>query len=241
MTTRRTALGWLALGPLIGLVGLPAQAQRSGSQFAPATTPYRLRRRIERELRDGATLIVERTWSVQFVPQGRGFRVDGEQSGVTVDAPPALSFLAQVERNRIDQNMFPLMLGSAGEIIGQSATRDDATLSVAIDKVRQRLAAASEQGMDAEAGEEFLKHLQRAGEEALATWPTALFAPGELDVVHEREVALPAGRSGILTVRTLAASDPATGLMRQFERRVETRLGTRTKAGLERFSLTQNS
>lgn len=241
MTTRRTALGWLALGPLISFVGLPAQAQGGGSQFAPSTNRYRLRRRVERELRDGASLIVERIWSVRFVPQGRGFRVDGQQADVTVEAPPALSFLAQVERTRIDQDMFPLLLGSAGEIVGQSASRDDETVSAAVDQVRQRLAAASAQGMDVEGSEQFLKDLQQAGEKALADWPAALFAPGELDLVQEREVALPAGRSGSVTVRTLATSDPATGLMRQFERRVETRLGTRTRSGIERFTLSQES
>lgn len=237
MTTRRTALGWLALGPLAGLVSTTGRAQGSGAVFFPAPVPYGLCRRVERELRGGAQLIVERTWSVRFVPQGRGFRLDGQQTKVTVDAPPALSVLAQMESSRVDQGMFPLLLGSAGEIVGQSATRDDEALAAAIATVRARLTAVSAQGLEADAVERFLRDLQQAGEETLAAWPTTLFAPGEVDVVQERAVPLPAGRTGTVTVRTLASSDPATGLMRQFERQVETRLETRVRSGLERFTL----
>lgn len=228
-------LGLLAGAPLAGLVSPRLLAQDAVGKFAPAAHPYRLARRVERQLQGGARLTVERRWSLKFAVQGRGYLVDGHQTGVTVDAPPALAFLAQMERDRLENDMFPLMLDAAGQILSATSSRADEALSTAVEQVRKRLEAAFGDGSDM--AERFLAELQQAGEQSLAAWPANMLAPGAFDREEHRTVPLPDGRNGSITVRTLASSDPATGLMERFERQVTSRLGDSLREGLERLSL----
>lgn len=237
MIARRRLLGAVSLLPAAALLPGAVLAAPAGSAFAPGTTPLRLVRRVERELRDGARLVVERAWSIRFLQQGQGFRLEGKQTDVSVDAPATLAFLADMERGRVEEDRFPLQIADNGEIMGQASASSDATLARAIEAVRERLARQFDQPDDRAAAEQFLTQLQRAGEQTLAGWPAMLFAPGNLDRSEERAVPLPGGRTGAVTVRTLAASDPETGLMQRFERRVDTRLGTSARSGLERFTL----
>lgn len=237
MISRRRVLGALSLLPAATMLLRPAIAASVAPAFAPGDAPFRLLRRVERELRDGARLVVERAWSIRFFPQGQGYRLEGKQTDVSVDAPAALAFLADMERGRLEEDMFPLQLGASGEIMGQTTAPDNETLAHAIEAVREKLAKQFDRADDRAAAERFLTQLQRAGEQALAGWPAMLFAPGTLDHEEERAVPLPGGRTGEVTVRTLATSDPMTGLMKQFERRIETRLGDSLKSGLERFML----
>ena len=237
MIARRDLLGAVSLLPAAALLPGAVLAASAVTPFAPGTTPFRLVRRVERELRDGARLVVERAWSIRFLPQGQGYRLEGKQADVSVDAPAALAFLADMERGRVEEDMFPLQIGANGEIMGQGSASSDATLAHAIEAVREKLARQFVQPDDRVAAERFLTQLQRAGEQALAGWPAILFAPGSLDRSEERAVPLPGGRTGAVTIRTLATSDPVTGLMQRFERRVETRLDTSARSGLERFTL----
>lgn len=228
-------LGLLAVAPLAGLASPRLLAQDGVGKFAPAAHPYRLARRVERQLHGGARLTVERRWSLKFTVQGRGYLVDGHQTSVMVDAPPALAFLAQMERDRLENDMFPLMLDEAGQILSVASSSADEALATAVEQVRKRLEAALGDGRDL--AERFLAELQQAGEQSLAAWPANLLAPGALDREEHRAVPLPGGRSGSITVRTLASSDPATGVMERFERQVTSRLDDSVREGLERFSL----
>lgn len=237
MTSRRRILAGLTLLPAAAILPRAVFAQSAPGAFAPGDAPFRLVRRVERELRAGARLVVERSWMVRFRPQAQGYRAEGRQVDVLVDAPPELAFLAGMERDRVEEDMFPLLLGADGGIMGQSAAPADETLAHAIEAVREKIGKRLGEGDDRATAERFLNQLQRAGEQALGGWPAILFAPGHLDRVEQREVPLPDGRIGAVSIQTLATSDPATGLMQLFERRIETRLGDSAKAGLERFTL----
>ena len=238
MIGRRHLVGLLSLLPAAAMLPGAVLAAPAAPAFAPDTAPFRLIRRVERELRDRALLVVERAWSIRFVPQGQGFRLEGKQVDVAVDAPAELDFLANMERDRVEDDMFPLLLSSGGEIMGRSDAPADDVLADAIEAVRGKLARQLGLGDDKAAAERFLTQLQRAGEQSQAGWPATLFAPGTLDNAEQREVPLPDGRTGEVIIRTLATSDPDTGLMQRFERRVETRLGDSSRSGLERFTLT---
>lgn len=239
MTNRRTILGLLACVPFAGTPLARLAAQEAVARFAPPSRPFRLIRRVERQLRDGARLVVERSWSVTFAVQGRGYLVDGLQSGVMVDAPPALGFLAQMERDRSEDDMFPLLLDGAGQIVSDSSSSADEALTLAVEQVRQRLESALADSESSDLAGRFLAELQQAGEESLVGWPRNVFAPGPIDRVEERVVPLPGGRNGSIAIHTLASGNPETGLMEHFERRVTSRLGDTVREGLERFSLAQ--
>ena len=238
MTSRRGLLRWLAIAPGLALTSRPASASVLSPGFSPRATPYRLVRRVERDLRDRTRLVVERTWSIRFLPLEQGYRVDGRQTGIGVDAPAALDFLVRIERERIEEAMFPLLLDSRGLAAGGACVHTDAALAKAVGEVRSRLNRILIDGDERAQAARFLTHLQRAGENALSAWPAALFAPGHIDMVEQRTVPLPDGLPGKVAVHTVASSNRTTGLMEHFQRTVETRIAGGTRTGLERFTLT---
>ena len=73
-----TALPWVPIAPARAL---------GATRFAPPAGEMRYTRRLERGLADGASLVVSRSFAVRFVPETDGFRVDGSQVAVAVDAP----------------------------------------------------------------------------------------------------------------------------------------------------------
>lgn len=236
---RRTFLLLAAFAPVAASQwAKPALAQTGAGLFAPGATPCRLTRTVERQLGRAGKLTVTRQWSVRFSSAGRGWQVSGEQVGVTVDAPPVLAELARIEQERVEDSMFPIMLDPAGHMLVDAAATAESALNDALQDVRQRLAARGVTGRDLAEAERFLETLQAAGQATVATWPRNLFAPGTRANTESQSVALPGGATGIVTVTTTTASDPANGLLQRFERSVETRLGDQLRRGSEAFVLT---
>lgn len=209
--------------------------------FNPAPGAHRLTRRIERELGPAVQLVVERSWAIAFNPAGRGFEVAGRQLAVSVDAPPELAELAAIERARREDSAFPMMLDASGRMITRQDAPVDGNLAKAIDAVRGRLQSSLSDPTDLSAGTRFLDALQQAGQQVVSAWPADLFAPGSLERSQPREVALPDGTTGTVSVRETGLADPLTGLMQRFERQVETRIGSRTKSGRELFTLARET
>ena len=82
---------------------LPGGARgQAPARFAPPAEAMRYTRRLERALADGASLVVSRSFAVRFEREGEGFRVDGEQLAVVVEAPAQIESLARLERERIE-------------------------------------------------------------------------------------------------------------------------------------------
>jgi hypothetical protein len=235
IASRRTAVSWLALLPV--WAAIPAAHAASG-RFAPLQRPYRLARRVERQLgTSGGQLVVERSWSIRFVPQGRAFVAEGALLGINVEAPPALAALAQIERERDEPQLFPMLLDGAGQMLDAPEGRSDTALTQAIDTVRKTVTARSSGQDDRAQAEQFFAALQTAGQTVLAQWPRSLFAPAAMADTAERSIDLPDGSTGTVTVRTSAASDPQTGLMQRFERQVDTAYGSQFRRGRELFTL----
>lgn len=236
--TRRRLIASAALAQLFALGwARPAMGQSGSARFAPAAGPYRLTRTVERQLGRAGKLVVARTWALTFTQQARGFGVTGAQTGVTIDAPPVLAPLAQIERERVEEAMFPLLLDGSGVMAARAAGRSDDAVAEAVEAVRARLATQQFTAGDLALASQFMDSLQAAGHSALAAWPLDLFAPGNRSATDRREVALPGGTTGTLTIATTAAADPATGVMQHFERRIDTVVSGLTKTGKERFDL----
>ena len=136
---RRTLLHGAVVALAMPLVATAQDDRRSPRRFAPPSTPMLYTRRLERSLVGGASLTVTRRFAVRFVLEADGFRVDGEQVDVTVEAPPQLATLAELERERVETGLFPLRLDPAGTIVGQSPTGVSAQLDAAVREVTAQI------------------------------------------------------------------------------------------------------
>ena len=235
----RRALLRLVAGALVLplAAAIPARAA-SAARFAPPAGLMRYTRRLERELGRGGRLVVSRSFAVRFRPEPAGFRVEGEQVDVAVEAPENLAEFVRLERERQELGLFPLLLDPAGGIAGGP----NAPLSTQLDAVvREALAQLSTQTRDPEERAELARFLnalhQSAGRIATAL-PDDLFAPGPTPRSEHREIALPGGDAGEVTVTFAAERDPATGLMRAARREVVTSLEGERRHTLESWTLT---
>lgn len=218
-----------------------AAAAMVAAPFAPPRVPLRLTRTVERQLGQSGTLVVARSWSIAFEAAERGFQLSGKQADVAINAPPMLAGLARIEQARVEDGMFPMLLDQAGAIANTGAIRSDQALATAIEMVRARLSAEPLAAGDKALAERFMASLQAAGQGALAAWPHDLFAPGSRAETVSREVRLPDGKVGTLTILTTATCDAASGLMRGYERRIVTEVEGQSRTGAEQFALTAQS
>ncbi len=85
--------------------------------FAPPSDPIMLTRTVWRSLYDGKEIVSRRRYAIQFVPHGDGFAVTGTLVESTIDAPPALAALAEMERRRADATLFPMRLDANGQMV----------------------------------------------------------------------------------------------------------------------------
>lgn len=232
---RRTLLRFAAGALLLPVVSSAARAQ-APAHFEPPLAPMRYTRRLERGLADGKQLIVSRAFQVRFVQRPGGFRVDGEQVEVEVEAPEALAAFAQIERDRREQGLFPILLDSAGHIAGTLAPME-AQLEAA---VREAAAQIDRRQRDeAERADllRFANAIHQSAGKVVTELPRDLFAPVAALRSETRAVELPGGGEGEVTVTFSAARDPVTGLMRDALREVVTQLGIDRRRTVESWRL----
>lgn len=230
--SRRTAIsGLMAIGLLSGFA---ASAQGS---LAMPSGPMRLVRRIERGLSGGAEIIVERAWNVRFSRQGRGMTITGEQSQVKVDAPAALSGLAQIEESRSTEAMFPILLSEAGVIIGAGTEILGEDIALAA-KEAERMIAARPIGAEAKADQmRYLALLQQSAGKLLERLPPDLFFPTAPPRHTIEPVQLADGLSGEFEVSYDAQRAPGAAWLARAERVVVTRIGASERRSSEVWTM----
>lgn len=226
-TVLSVSVAALALVPLSHATG-GELADQTARQFVPPAGEIVLARSLIRELSDGKQIVVSRKYRIHFVPIAGGYRVEGDFLGVTVDAPPILSSLADLERRRVDSGLFPMELGTDGLLRAQApALADPALRSEAQSRADTLLGTrANDAGGRAETGRVIGK-LAQGG--SASPWPADLFHanPGERRI--ERQVNLADGRIGAVEVVLRVDGLLPCGLPRRFERTVTTQLpGSRT-------------
>lgn len=235
---RRTVLRMAAGAVLLPLASAAAaHPAHPDTPFAPPDGPMLYTRRLERVFPDGARFAVARSFEVRFEHSGGGFRVDGRQVGVEVEAPEALAAFARLEREREERGLFPLLLDSHGAIAGGEAVPIATRLDAA---VRESLAQIEARARDAAARAELVRFVQAfhlSAGRLVTELPRDLFAPPADPRVERQEVALPGGDSGEVTVTFSARRDPTTGLMREALREVVTALQGDRRRTLETWQL----
>ena len=234
---RRTALRLAGLTAAFSLIPIASAAAQPGPRFAPPTAPMRYTRRLERGLPDGASLTVDRSFSVRFVPEGDGFRVEGEQVEAAVDAPPSLATLAGLERGRVETGGFPLLLDAAGAIRSATPSVPGAELDDAVREVTAQIERWPHTAAEREQLRAFVTAVHQSAGRLVTELPRDLFAPAGVPREASRAVALPGSEAGRVTTRFTATRDPATGLMREARREVLTAVSGEVRRTLESWTL----
>jgi hypothetical protein len=235
---RRAVLRYAAVAMLLpALAAAPLRAAAQGFRFAPPAGPMLYTRRLERGLRDGAAFVVSRSFEVRFRPESPGYRVDGAQVGVEVEAPEALAAFGRIEREREEVGLFPLRLDAGGAIAAGAGTPVASRLDDAVREAAAVLEARPQAPAERAELLRFVNAFHQSAGQLLTELPRDLFAPAEAERSEHREIALPGGEAGAVTVTFSAARDPATGLMRQARREVVTELAGDRRRTLETWRL----
>lgn len=203
-TTRALAASIAAMLPFAAS-GAPATAAPAPQSpaFTPPTSQLILVRELRRPLADGKEIVARRRYAVTFVPVADGYRVDGTLIDVTVEAPPALAALGQLERQRAD-TVFPMHLDRNGLIVDASPVSTgpagpNEAMARAASTATARIRAARLPSPERQAGTAFVQALA-THPGALTAWPQDLFQPHAPHREEASRVALPDGSSGTVTV-----------------------------------------
>ena len=232
---RALGAAMVALAVPAGMAMAPPASAQSPRFHAPQG-PVVLTREVRRTLADGQQLVVRRRYLVRFVPTASGYTVTGNPAGVEVEAPAAMAELAEVERRRADLGLFPLQLDAAGLIVARPAPAESVEATRARAAMSAYLARTDLTAQERTAAQAMAVKLQAQGQAAGNSWPADLFHPASGHRQEDRDVTLPDGRTGQVSV-TVDASNGSGGLLAHMERRVVTRLDGTERLSLERWTL----
>ena len=217
----------------------PAALAARPVRFQPPGGPMRFSRTLTRSLATGHTLRVSRTFTARFDRVGDGFRVEGSQTGVEVNAPAGLEMLASMERERVETGVFPLELSRTGMIraaAGDAAGRTPLTAK-ALSLATERATGGGLSAADEATAVAFLRNLAANPEQMIAQLPAQLFAPQGREIVAIHDVPMENGETGRLELRFSGTCDPPTGLMQHATRSLVTILAGQTRETVEDFAL----
>jgi len=244
---RRSLMGHVAL---LALLAVPVPAFAGADQalapppadgpplrFDPPATPMLYTRRLQRELKDGKLFVVTRSFAIRFERADDGYRVMGEQVGVEVDAPPQLARFVQMERERVEQGLFPLQLTTAGLIVGLKDVEQAPQLDDAIAQVLTTIAEVVKPPEDAAQLARFAQAIHENALLLLTTLPPDLFAPERAHHQESRTLNLPDGSEGVVTASYTMARAPETGLLTEAQREIITEVAGHHKRTVESWTL----
>ena len=219
--------GMTALAPL-ALASMETQAlAQSRAGFAPPSAPMVLSRTVIRELSDGKQIVVKRSFIVQFVVSGNGYMLTGAPLGVTVDVPPVLEGLAELERKRNEPGPFPLKVDSRGVIdVESDGSSDQQARENARRMGSSMLQAAALPEQTKRETIEILGNMAR--DPRSSPWPVDLFSAKDAERHMHRSVTLADGSLGEVDVVLRVEKWLPCGMPALFERVITTDLsGTR--------------
>lgn len=237
--SRRQSLGLIAACAIIPLMaaGLPRRALAQNGTFIPPTGPMRLSRTLVRDLPDGAKIIVRRDWAVAFTAMTDGFSLGGQQTSVEVQTPPALEFLAEMEKKRLETGLLPILLTNAGTIaIGEPTSPSD-DFDRAVKAVARQIDLSQLAPDDARNARQTLSALHKSAAQLTSMVPHDLFRPAQTHWQMERTVDLPNGMSGSVAVTFSARMDATGQLMERCERRIVSSIGPSSRTSTDAWEL----
>ncbi len=229
---------------MVGLGGLlmvaPAgllRAQSAPATFQPPLGPIRFSRMLERTLHDGQPLKITRHWQARFKPMGRGYMVEGQQSGVSVEAPSGLEPFADLERSRAEQALFPLTLDNAGQIMGGGQANPAGLVEKAAQLAMARMGMSGVHPSGLADARRFLSTLQTSAAETLAALPVDLFLPQQAEWEEATHVDLPDGNSGEVRVSFRSQLDQSGYCLAEARREITTSISQTSRKTSEMWQI----
>lgn len=215
----------------------PAPAQLAAqSLFTAPSGALVLVREVHRALARGQELVTRRSYAVRFVRDGEGWLVEGDLIASEIDAPPELAALAQIEKGRRDEGLFPLRLDRHGMIIDQQGARDPAAGIQARTMIDDTIAKLPLRAGDQAVAAGMVNRIASQSAATGGTWPVDLFRPSTANSTESRSVPLPDGSAGTVTV-TINSERASDGLLASFQRQIVTELGGTRRESREIFRL----
>ncbi len=233
------ARAWLT-GPVtvlaLAAVAAPAPAAPPHpAPFAPPLSPLLLTRTLHRALPDGKAVVTRRSYEVRIARNGDGFVVEGKLVDCQVEAPPSLAAMAEIERRRPDDGLFPIMLDHRGMILGGAGLQSDGSRDRAAALTSRRIGNSSLPVADIVQAQAFVEQL-RSGT-AQSHWPVDIFHPRPGTRSESREAPLPGGEDGRLTIEIAGRPGFGHGELSALERVVTTDIGGDRRVVREDFRL----
>ena len=224
MSTRAILLaGIAALGPAAAVQAAPAAP--AAVVFKPPEGPVLVSRTVVRSLVDGKEVRATRRYLIWFRPEESGWRLEGELRDVTVEVPPSLEQFAGLERNRAEPDFFPIRLDAAGRLLPRSDPPvGDGSRAKAVALGEMMIAGALMSPSARNQANTMLTQVVMAGNGGTA-WPIDVFSPARAESVESREIALPDGSRGSITVTIRGEGLTPGALPARVERTVLTDLG----------------
>lgn len=196
-----------------------------------------LSRTVIRELSGGEQVLVKRRFRVQFLPDGEGFVLTGVPIDVSVEVPPVLARLGDLERKRIELGPFPISLNRQGLIHIATAPTDTSLLArkVGQEAAVAMIGSASMPALRKHEGVQLVGHL--ATDPRTTPWPTDLFAASNGERRQHRIVALSDGSQGEVDVLLKVSRLLPCGIPASFERVITTQLAGTKRISREMWTL----
>jgi hypothetical protein len=221
--------------PFAALSLAPVKAEASAvSPFVPSAEPMVLTRTLRRPLPGGITIVTARSYEIRFVPEGTGFRIEGELIGVNIEAPRQFETLMAMERARPDTGMFPMRIDAQGRFVSAGQREQQAFAKEAGERA-QALVPASLPASEARDANAFVG--QVTANPIQTAWPEDLFRPVPGKHSNTNVMPLPGGKTGQVSIEIDAQVDASTGLLARLQRSVTTRLGDSTRLTEETWTL----
>ena len=205
--------------------------------FAPPATQLLLTRTLHRPLPGGKAIVTRRSYAVRFIREGAGYRVEGQLVSAQVDAPPALAALAEIERTRPDNGLFPIQLDDQGRIVGGGSLLDTGALDRAAVVAAEAIGGSGLPALDMLQAQAFVKQLRNRAPRT--QWPTDVFHPATGKRSETRVVPLPGGEQGNVTIEIEGRGRGQGGQLALLDRVVTTDLAGDTRVTREQWQLSR--
>lgn len=199
----------------------------------------RLTRRLERGLKDGASIVVTRGWQVDFARQGRGASITGRQISVTVDAPEKLAPLARIEEARSTDDMWPILLSETGRIVAAGEYTREEDFAAAVNAAEAMIAQRPSSEETKAQQRQYLAQLHRSGGSLLDNLPADLFFPESEQRETRRPVDLPGGLKGEFVMSFSAKRAENRQWLAEAERSIVTRIGEDERRSSDQWTLAE--
>ena len=222
---------WLAF--LLAAGGMHAE----GSAKPAPAGEFELCRTLERSLRDGELLVVERCWDIRFRETGDATVVEGEPTHVRVDAPAALAPLAAIEERRTESGLFPAFMDEDGLITAPGSETAPASLGETASAALALVRDIRPEGDTADAMNAFVRQVTAASSRFLGQVPRNLFYPAQSNGRQEHALDLPDGSTGSVLIEYSAAHRASDGLLSAASRRIVTSTDAGERVSTERWEL----